>query len=131
MTASMPSATWNCVWMNFRLVSLVFRCSFFGENQDKRVETYVNIFAVVIECSVGNTNEAGFLDDANKPRAENQWFGLGDDAEEVPPRGEANSLLQAAGANIADRGGASVCQEEDRDGRLLEGQQKADVWVER
>jgi hypothetical protein len=95
-----------------------------------RVETYIHVCALVVERTVRYADETGFLDDTHKTRAEDQWLRLGDDAKQVPPRCKPDGFLQTACANVADGRGASVRQEENRDGRLLEGKQKADIGVE-
>jgi hypothetical protein len=92
-------------------------------NRRKEERTYVDVCTVIVERSIRDTHKTGFLNDANQSWAKHQWLRLADDTEKVPARSEPNGFLQAASADITNRGSARVRQEKDGNGRLLERQQ--------
>ncbi len=92
--------------------------------------TYLNLIGIIIDSPIRHTDQARLLHNSDKSRTDDQRLRSRDDAEQIPPRSEADGFLKAAGADVADGAGAGVGEKQDGDGGLFEGEEKADVRVE-
>lgn len=91
---------------------------------------YLDFVRVVIQSPIRHAHQSRLFHDAHEPRANDQWLGGRDDAEQVPAGREADGLLEAASSDVADGVGTGVREEQDGDGRLLEREEETNVGVE-
>lgn len=89
----------------------------------------IHILRRVVHRPIAHTHQPALLHHPDQAGAEDEGLARRDDAEEVPPRGEADRLLQRGRSDVTHVGSPGLCQEETRYRRLLESQEQANVWM--
>lgn len=73
--------------------------------------TYFDFCWVIVNRTIGNTNESGLLDNLDQSRTDDKRLGCRDHAQEVPSRGETDGLLQTTRTDVSDRRSAGIGEE--------------------
>lgn len=82
-----------------------------SETNGEHGRTYFDFCWVIVNRTIGNTNESGLLDNLDQSRTDDKRLGCRDHAQEVPSRGETDGLLQTTRTDVSDRRSAGIGEE--------------------